>query len=80
MSAVAHRHNMPAIHHTAIVPQHLDFLPITVPQAIQLTIVALHSTHMLHMPVIVVHINILFPFSSYSLYSQLLISASSIHA
>lgn len=29
MPAVAHRHNKPAIHHTNMVPQHPDLLPIS---------------------------------------------------
>ena len=42
--------------------QHPDLLRIVVRQAIKLTTVALHSIHMLHMPVIVVQVDILFPF------------------
>ena len=60
MLTVAHRQHMSLIHHTIMVPQHPDLLPIIVHQAMQLTTVALHPIHMLHMPVIVVQIGILF--------------------
>jgi len=70
MQAVAHRHHhMLAIHHTVMVLQYLILLPITilssllhitVLQAIQLITVVLHSTHMVHMPVIAVQVGILF--------------------
>jgi len=62
MLAVAHRQHMPFIHHTIMVPQHSDLLPITIRQAMQLTTVVLHPIHMLHMLVIVVHVDILFSF------------------
>ena len=61
MLAVAHRQHMSLTHHTIMLPQHSDLLPITVRQAMQLTTVALHPIHMLHMPVIVEQVGILFP-------------------
>ena len=60
MLAVAHRQHMSLTHHTIMLPQHPDLLPITVRQAMQLTTVVLHHIHMLHMPVIVVQVGILF--------------------
>jgi len=59
--AVSHRQHMPLTHHTFMLLQYPDLLPITVRQAMQLTIVVLHHIHMLHMSVIVVQVGILFP-------------------
>ena len=59
MPTVPHCYHMSVIHYIAMVLQHLvllpitvllDLLPITVLQVIQLITVALHPTHMVHIP------------------------------
>ena len=77
MLAIAHRQHMPLTHHTIMLPQYLDLLPIIVRQAMQLTTVALHPIYMLHMSSTSRHSISFSP--QYSSYSQFLMSTLLMH-